>query len=129
MRRIDSSKNIDVLTDWLLKVIGVSPVSGNYCFGGVPSYNEHYLPARSGEEYKNDHFTDVGAAKRCEAVSHVFLNPSPEDGKVLKKSKETKEHPASGGGIWSNKNRNANNNAMKESLKDLKLLMQSNEED
>ena len=68
------------LTNWVLKVIGLSPVSGNYRFEGTPSYNEHYVPAAGGgARYRNDHFTDLSAADRCKAVPQVFLNPSPND--------------------------------------------------
>ena len=68
------------LTNWVLKVIGLSPVSGNYRFEGTPSYNEHYVPAAGGgARYRNDHFTDLSSADRCKAVPQVFLNPSPND--------------------------------------------------
>lgn len=73
------SKGIDDLVDWLFKVIGLSPVSGNYRFEGVPSYNEKYLPAIGQERYRNEHYTNRGAGKRCEGVAHVFLNPTSAD--------------------------------------------------
>ena len=80
------SMGIYELVDWLFKVIGLSPVSVNYRFEGVPSYNERYLPARNGEKYRNDHFTNLGAGKRCEGVAHVFLNPTMTDGRIYKAS-------------------------------------------
>lgn len=87
------SMGIYDLVDWLFKVIGLSPVFGNYRFEGVPSYRERYLKAIGQERYRNEHYTNLGAARRCEGVAHVFLNPTTVDRDIYLSSLKTKPTP------------------------------------